>query len=192
MTRCMRIAGRELWVALVTDQDGTSHRRYRPPPKRQGPIPEAPGMPRSMGGLSQTPRTAKEVSYIHASPGCAIKGRVANRRIHPSGVCGVAGLGGPGATRSVVASRHTGVDTLVTGNPKPIVQVSRCRTVTARRASSVSSTSASIRRRTRRLANSGIIRSMGSSRLQAPRSAPPTERSSRWPAPRHNREGAAD
>src|SRR5438309_1083317 len=79
-----------------------------------------PGEPRFLRQITMTPgrfSCGSGSGYTH------INGSEANRRIHSSGACGVAGLGGPRPSCSLAASATTGCGPFVIGNPNPMVQV---------------------------------------------------------------------
>ena len=113
---------------------------------------------------TSTLRTSEPVLYSHRSPGWYINGSPPSRRIHSSGAGVPSGSGGPMPTRCAPAAARTGY---ASGGaiswPKPIVNVSRSRTVMGRRAGTVSSSAASGLRSTRRPASSGSSSSTGSS-----------------------------
>ena len=90
-----------------------------------------------------------------------------------SGSGGSSGFGGPIVDRCASVAAATtghgwGAMNISMTMPKPNVNVSRSRTVIARRAGTVSSSGPSIRRSTRRFASSGNNRSTGSSRVSRP------------------------
>ena len=80
-----------------------------------------------------TPRTSEPVLYIQRSPGWYISGSVPRRRIHSSGTGGVCGLGIPCPSSSSDSASAMGtVPGAAATMPRPMVKVSRSRTVIGR------------------------------------------------------------
>ena len=115
-----------------------------------------------------TPSTSEPVLYIQRSPGWYISGSVPRRRIHSSGAGGICGLGMLWPSSSSARASAIGtVPGAAATMPRPMVKVSRSRTVIGRCAGTVSSRSASGRFSTCRLASSGSSRFTGSSSRRA-------------------------
>ena len=109
---------------------------------------------------TSTPSTSEPVLYSHRSPGWYISGSSPTRRIHSSGGGGRVGRGMPWASASSASEIGVGSPN---ARPSPNVNVSRSRTVMARRAGTVYSSGPSTRISTRRSASSGSRSSTGSS-----------------------------